>query len=243
MADEERPIQRARLIGPKNYKTVYQKLHYEAARELEKARQAAEAKAAIPSRTVLGAPRPEFGPPTTIMDGDFIDQRPLLPSARAVAIKPALAMPGPYRKEEQATEERTLVGTRGKATRTPEGWETQVDVQPWRGVPYPLEPAIGHFVERRPYNLLEQAQQCWTDRGSLDLRDVDMATAAGAGVKQAVKSAASGGAKAAAIGWLGGGAEIPAVAMGVAAGGGQGFARGAAWSAVEQMCRPKVTRR
>ena len=95
MADEERPIQRARLIGPKNYKTVYQKLHYEAAQEREKARQAAEAKAAITPRTVLGVPRPEFGPPTMIRDSDFIDQRPLLTRVRAATSKTVLGAPRP----------------------------------------------------------------------------------------------------------------------------------------------------
>lgn len=145
--------------------------------------------------------------------------------------------------EQEEKEGRRLVATRGKAARTPEGWETEVDIQPWRGGPYPLEPAVGRFIEKRPYNLLERAQQCWTDRGSLDLRDVDMATAAAAGAKKAAKSAVLGGAKAGTVGWLGGGAELPVVALGAAAGGGSGFVQGAAWSAVEQMCRPKGVKR
>jgi len=146
-------------------------------------------------------------------------------------------------QEARRKEEGNLAATRGKAVRTPKGWETEVDVHPWRGLPYPLEPAIGWFIEKRPYNLLEQAQQCWADRGSLDLRDVNIAAASKAGVKRAVKNGVSGGARAGAVGWLGGGAELPAVAGGAALGGAGGFAQGAAWSAVEQMCRPKPGKR
>lgn len=252
MADEERQIKRARLIGPKNYKTVWQKMHYEEAQERQRAREEADAKAvrnkpAVTPTTVFGAPRPEFGPPAVVRDGDFIDQRPLLPPMRAVTsqARPGAVHANPDRwiMEQKGREGPKLVATRGKAIRTPEGWEIPVDAQPWRGVPYPLEPAVGHFVEERPYNLLEQAQQCWTDRGSLDVRDVDMATAAEAGVKRAFKSAASGAAKAGAVGWLGGGAEFPAIAIGAAGGGAGGFAQGAAWSAVKQMCRPKMGNR
>ena len=189
MAGGEGQIKRAQLIGPRNYRTVWQKLHYERAQEMQKAREEAE-----------------------------LLMRPV-------------------------GTEHELVATRGKAVRTAEGWETEVDIQPWRGGPYLLEPTIGRFVEKRPYNLLERAQQCWDDRGTLDLRDVDMATAAEAGAKRAAKKAISGGAKAGAIGWLGGGAEVPAVIGGAAVGGVRGFAEGAAWSAVDQMCRPKSGRR
>lgn len=71
MADEEGQIKRARLIGPKNYKNIWQKMHYERAQAMQKAREEAERKAApksvVTPMAVSGAPRPEFGPPVSEM--------------------------------------------------------------------------------------------------------------------------------------------------------------------------------
>jgi hypothetical protein len=93
VAGEERQIKRARLIGPKDYRTIWQKMHYERAQEMQKAREEAEPKAVITPKTVPGAPRPEFGPPAVVLDGDFIDRRHLLPPARPLAPHTASGAP------------------------------------------------------------------------------------------------------------------------------------------------------
>lgn len=99
VADEERQIKRARLIGPREYKNVWQKMYYERAQEMRKAREEFDERAArkhyATPTTVLGAPRPDFGPPAIVRDGDFIDQRPLLPPARAVTARTVLGAPRP----------------------------------------------------------------------------------------------------------------------------------------------------
>jgi hypothetical protein len=63
VADGEKSLPKATLIGPKNYRTVWQKMLYEAAQGQKNARDGAVTKPAITAKTVLGAPRPEFGPP------------------------------------------------------------------------------------------------------------------------------------------------------------------------------------
>jgi len=143
--------------------------------------------------------------------------------------------------EEQAERDRSrrsLVGV-DHEVRTREGWKGSVDVHPWQGVPYPLEPSIGRIPYTRPLDLIDQAKQCWVDRRSLDFRDVDVSTALEAGAKGAVRDALKDGAKAGAVGWIGGGTEAPAVAAGAAWGGAKGFVKGTAKSALGQMCRKK----
>lgn len=142
-------------------------------------------------------------------------------------------------EQEQSKRRASLVPVVREPNRTRKGWENEVDVHSWEGVPYPLGSARGRFRYTTPLALWDQARQCWVDRASLNIRDVDVEIAAKAGARKIPAGAAQGAVKAAAVGWLGGPGAGAAVAGGAAKGALGGFGKGVAKSAMDQMCRGK----
>lgn len=143
------------------------------------------------------------------------------------------------REEAKRVESEHRLAEVAKRTRTREGWKNEVEAHSWQGVPYPLGPAVARFQYTTPLNLADQARQCWADRASLDVNNVDVQTAVKAGAHKIPKGAAVGAAKAGAIGWMGGPIEGPAILGGAAKGAVGSFAKGAAKSAMDQICRGK----